>query len=469
MKAHQTRKSCWRDQFAASEVIQRVRPRESFEYLHNPHRGTATFQRFNGDPVSMDWKWNDREGPFTFKPFRGDPESLVNQKYPRTSLSYCRWIWADIEPRKGHFRWDVIDGALAAARAHGQTLQLRLQPFIGDDMPAWYWAAGGTADPAEATRRAPDHNAPAYLEHWGDTIRAFGARYDGHPDLESFDVAYGGPCGEMGGNATPETAKQLVDVYLDSFRKTQLLSMLGTHGCKYGAALKERRLGWRGDCYGDMRADGKGHVPDHLCWNHMYDEYPQKTAEDGVTDVWRTAPVTFESCWSVPFWHEKKWDIDWILEHGLKYHVSVFMPKSCFYPDEWREKLDAFDRRLGYRFVLRQMMLPIEAKPGEPIQVNVWIDNVGVAPIYRPYRLALRFRQRNAEEIVELQTDVRTWMPEYTWFSEKIVFPPMFKPGEVKVDAGIIDWVTRRPRVRLAIDGPTDDGWHLLTSMDAVK
>ena len=57
-----------------------------------------------------------------------------------------------------------------------------------------------------------------------DTIRMLGARYDGHPDLESFDIAYGGSCGETGGNSTPETAHALVDVFLASFRKTPLLS-----------------------------------------------------------------------------------------------------------------------------------------------------------------------------------------------------------------------------------------------------
>jgi hypothetical protein len=49
------RKNCrWRDQFGPAETVQRVRPKESQAYLANPHRGTTTFQRFNGDPVTQD-------------------------------------------------------------------------------------------------------------------------------------------------------------------------------------------------------------------------------------------------------------------------------------------------------------------------------------------------------------------------------------------------------------------------------
>jgi len=454
----------WRAVFSPNEVIQRVRPTESRKYIRNPHRGTTTFQRFNGDPLYPGLTWNDSEGPEKFKPFDGN---LKNDRYPDTTISYCRWLWSVIEPEKGKYRWDIIDGALQAAEERGQSLQVRIQPYIMS-LPAWYWKTGAKALPA--TRGGvsePDHNDPLYVEHWGEFIRAFGARYDGHPNLESFDVAYGGPCGEGGGNASPETAAKLVDIYAQSFRKTQLISMLGTHGCKY-AAKKRLGFGWRADCFGDLRADGRGEVPDHLCWCHMKDAYPREVVECGVKDAWRTAPVILETCWTVGHWYEKGWDIDWIIEQGYKYHMSVFMPKSSYFPEAWREKLDAFDRRIGYRFVLRQVTMPLEAKPGQRIEFLVWIDNVGVAPIYRPYKLALRFRQGDRHEIVLLKADIRKWLPDHTWFSEKVLFPKTLRPGEVKVDMGIVEPATGKVRVRFAIEEVLPDGWHPLSSMDVL-
>jgi len=456
----------WRRGYAPDQVFQRVRPKESKEYILNPHKGTTTFQRFNGDPLYPGLKWSDREGPETFKPFDGN---LKNPRYPDTTISYCRWLWSVLEPEKGKYRWDIIDGALEAARLRGQTLQVRIQPYIMSDAPKWYWTMGGKAvkKPFRDGVQEIDHNAPAYFKHWGDILRAFADRYDGHPDLESFDVAYGGACGECGGNSTTKSAERLARIYLDAFRKTQLVLMLNTDGCRYAAKIRGNRFGWRGDCIGDLRMEAPGLLPYGQRWNHMYDEYPHFACED-VQDLWKTGPVTLETCWTVGHWYEQHWDIDWILEQALKYHPSVFMPKSCYIPEAWTDKIKEFNNRMGYRFVPRQMVLPLEAKPGQHIEYTLWVDNMGVAPIYRPYKLALRFRHQKQEAIVHSKQDIRTWMPDYTWFRERITFPKTLKRGVVKVDIGIIDPSTGKPRVRFAVQDVLADGWHPMTSIDVV-
>jgi hypothetical protein len=122
---------------------------------------------------------------------------------------------------------------------------------------------------------------------------------------------------------------------------------------------------------------------------------------------------------------------------------------------------------MGYRFVLRQLILPLEAKPGQRIPFEMWIDNVGVAPIYRPYRLAFRFRQGEVAAVVPVQADTRKWLPDHTWFSSELVFPAMLQRGAARIDIGIIG-DAGEPRVRFAIEGLTADGWHPLTSMDVV-
>lgn len=462
-----TRDCDWRKRFCPGEVIQRVRPKESFAYLGNPHKGTTTFQRFNGDPLYPGTKWDDRGAPTEFDP---PTDNLENERYPQTTIAYLRWRWSVIEPEKGRYRWDIIDGALEAARARGQTLQVRLMPYADDDLPQWFWDLGGVrqSKPTEYKFREPDINHPLYLKHWSDVIRAFGARYDGHPDLESFDIAYGGPWGEMGGNATRETSEKIVDIYLRSFRKTQLVSMLGSHGCAYAATKTARRIGWRADCYGDLRMEDAPGVPAGQRWNHMYDAYPREVAENGVQDAWKQAPVTLETCWTVGYWHEKGWDIDWIIEQGYQYHLSVFMPKSSYIPDEWMGKIEEFNRRMGYRFVLRQFLLPIEVKPGRRFEVQVWIDNVGCAPIYRPYRFAYRFRQAGREEIIHSKQDLRTWLPGHTWFKERIAAPAWLKPGSAKVDVGLVEAETSRPRVKLAIENVRDDGWHPMALVEVL-
>jgi hypothetical protein len=456
----------WRKQFAKHEVIQRVRPKEYKGYLDNPHRGTTTFQRFNGDPLYPGERWNDAVAPVEFAPFTGAPRDLTNGPYPGTTVSYCRWVWSVIEPEKGKYRWDIIDGALKAAHERGQTLQVRLQPNAGRaPYPAWFWETGAARD--SKSRGQPDFNDPNYVRHWTELVRAFAARYDGHPDLESFDVAYAGPCGETGGNATDATAEKLVDAYLDGFKKTRLIAMLGTHGSQYAIA-KRKDVGWRVDSFGDIHVSGSPDVPPGMDWNHMFETYPRSLVQCGAEDAWKTAPVVLETGWTVGYWRNNKWDVDWILEWGLRNHCSVFMPKSCAIPVEWKDRVEEFSNRIGYRFVLRQVTFPLEARPGDPVQFDVYVDNVGVAPIYRGYKLALRFTQGETVEVVQFANDLRAWLPGQKWFAEKPAFPKSLKPGIVKIDMAIVDPATCKPAVKFASEGYNNDGWLPLRYMDVL-
>ena len=462
------RKHKWRRVFADCEIMQRIRPEPTDADLNNPHRGWATFQRFNGDTLQHDGTWHDDQGPVTFA--KGVPRQMPVAGDPPTTVAYCRWPWGVLEPRKGVLRFDILDRALETAMRRGQTLQMRTQPFVHADLPAWFLATGIKCESLGAHAGQPvlepDANDPRYIRHWSAHIRALGKRYDGHPGLESFDVSYAGPFGECGGNASPETSAKLVDAYRLAFRKTTLLSMIGTHGCRYAASLNRPQFGWRGDGFMDFKNSGRGFVPDRLCWNHMYDAYPVELVDSGVAEAWRVAPVTMEPYATLVHCHQNGWSIDWILEHCLKYRPTIFMHKSVPVPLAWRDAVDAFVRKLGSRFVLHQMTLPLEAKPGQKITTTVTIDNKGVAPIYRPYKFALRFSQGKRHAIVPFQQDIRTWMPDYTSFRETFSLPKTLQRGEARVSCAIVE--QDRPRVRLAIRDVTPDGWHPLTSIDVL-
>lgn len=480
--------SHWRDAFGPKETVQRVRPEESFGYIPNPHRGTTTFQRFQGEDTYPSFITSDTYGPLTSFPKDGQRDNV--KFIPRTTLTYCRWPWAWLEPKKGQFNWAIVDKTLAAAKACGQTAQLRFQPYTirkdyakvpptskrhppksSVDIPDWYWDTGAPwVEDGVYAPHEPDSNDPLYLEHFGAFIRAFAARYDGHPDLESIDVAYAGFWGESGGNTTEETAQKLTDLYLESFQKTTLLSMLGTPGCTHAAkaaATSGRRIGWRADCIGDLRQGNSPNVPARLSWNHTYDAYPKEIAQCGVKDAWTTAPVTMETCGNVATWVMHRYDIDRIIEEGYKYHTSVFMPKNVFYPEKVLDKLTAFDRKIGYRFALRQVLMPIQAKPGARMNVEVFTDNVGVAPIYRPYKLALRFKQGKTSTVVPFAQDIRTWLPGHNWFREELLVPDGLERGDARVALGIVD-DANQPRVWFAIDERLDEGWHPLTGVEVV-
>ena len=167
------------------------------------------------------------------------------------------------------------------------------------------------------------------------------------------------------------------------------------------------------------------------------------------------------------------WQVEGLLEMLLKYHPTIFMHKSVPIPPEWREPVERFAKRLGYRFALHQMILPLSARAGERVATTVTIDNRGVAPIYRPYTFALRFSQGRGHHVVPLSPDIRTWMPDYSSFRETFTIPRGLRKGEAAVSCGIIrDGKSNGPAgpvVRLAIQAVDKDGWHPLTKIDVAS
>jgi len=127
-------------------------------------------------------------------------------------------------------------------------------------------------------------------------------------------------------------------------------------------------------------------------------------------------------------------DLDAITREGYRCHTSIFMPKSAFFPEEYLPRLIEFDKKIGYRFALRQLLMPLQSACGKRIKLTFFIDNVGCAPIYRNYALALRFRQGQKSKIVRLKTDIRTWMPGYAYFEEQLAVPRGLAKGEAKID-----------------------------------
>ncbi len=444
-------------------VFAKARPREmTVPLLSNPGKGCATFQRFNGDPLNEGTGWSE-EGPLTFPLPRTD----VAAGYLPSTVSYCRWFWDVLEPAPGRLDFSMIEGALAMARARGQSVQVRLMPFGAHgqpQLPGWYRARyRATPSREHGPEKAflePDYDSPEYFDRWGRVIAAFARRFDGHPDLESVDIAFIGPWGEGAGNPKPRTVDRFINLYMKVHTKTIVLA--NTDGLQFAAGVR-RGTGWRCDCYGDLRRRGGGNVPSHLGWNHTYEAYPQQVHAAKATDVWRTRPVVFESC-ATPLtwfqtWFTEPGDLDLVLRQGYKFHVSVFMPKSNLIPREYLQPLAEFCDRIGYRLVLRQVKWGETAKRGGPLPTAWWIENTGVAPLYRRVVPALRLVRGRGEAVVPLRDDARTWLPGDAILDRTVTVPRALSAGRAQVFAGLVDPGSRKPVVRFASEGADAAGW----------
>src|SRR5258705_10599275 len=403
--------------FAQSNVVV-VRPKEIHNVLVNPGMEITTFQRFNGQATNPALKWSE------IGPVAKIPQAATKPDFPEASVSYCRWYWDAIEPEPGKFRWEIVDLALEEARAHGQTLAIRLMPYSNQDpLPAWYRNSG----PRRANKPAdkdgeiwqPDFSDPLFLKYWGELVAEAGKRYDGNPYLDSVDISSVGYWGEGWSSYMPAFAyqKELIDIWLEAFQRTPLLMNFDeqqalTYGTEHGA-------GWRLDCLGDMRTSSTN----PYFQAEMLEIYPQQVVRAGIQDIWLRKPVSLEVCFTVAGWKEKGYDLNHILDQALRWHVSSVNIKSGPIPSEWKSQFESFQTNIGYRFILRRLEYPKPVNAGSMMLIHMWWLNSAVAPIYKAFTLAIELRSSKTAVVIRVPVDVPKWLTGDSVFERSLYLP----------------------------------------------
>ena len=442
--------------FAQSDVVI-IRPKEIQDVLVNPGMGITTFQRFNGQALNPPLTWSE-EGP---------TERLVDAEprpeFPPTSVSYCRWVWDVIEPKRGEFHWEIIDLALSEAREHSQTLAIRLMPYTDKHaLPDWYRNSGARRANRPSDKDGsiwqPDYTDPLFLKYWRELVAEAGKRYDGNPFLDSVDISSIGYWGEGWSPYMPAFSyqKELIDIWFDAFRETPLLMNFDEErALTYGT---QRGAGWRLDCLGDLR-----HFSDNPYFQpEMLDVYPQQVVRAGIPEVWQRRPVSLETCGTPAEWKKDGFDVDYILAQALRWHVSTVNVKSSPIPTEWKAQFEDFQKKMGYRLILRRLEYPRTARAGQMMQVHMWWLNAGVAPVYREYRLVIEMRSAAGSGQAVVPVDVKKWLPGDAVFDGPLYVPDDLKPGKYRVRLAMLDPRTGKPAAQLAMEGRQPDGWYQL-------
>jgi len=445
--------------FAQTNVVV-IRPKAIHDVLVNPGMGITTFQRFNGQEPNPPLKWSE------VGPVRKLPQAASKPDFPDTSVSYCRWYWNVLEPEPGKFHWEIVDLALEEARAHGQTLAIRLMPYSNQDpLPEWYRNSGARRvnKPTDKDGQIwqPDFSDPLYLKYWGELVAEAGKRYDGNPYLDSVDISSVGYWGEGWSPYMPAFSfqKQLIDIWLEAFPHTILLMNFDeqqalTYGTEHGA-------GWRLDCLGDMRTSSTNvYFP-----AEMLEIYPQQIVRARIQDVWQRRPVSLETCYTVAGWKEKGYDLDYILEQALRWHVSTVNIKSAPIPTEWKARFEEFQKKIGYRFNLRRLEYSKVVAPGTMMPVHMWWLNEGVAPIYKEFTLAMELRSSKTAAVINVPVDIRKWLPGDAVYDGTLYVPENLAEGNYDVRIAMLDPRTGKPAVRLAVEGLQEEGWYAMGSL----
>lgn len=446
-----------------------VMPEELDELLANPGIGWETFHHT---------RLNDKNLP----------------SWMPTTVQYIRWGWGEMERTPGHLNTNLIDGALQASREAGQKLAFRVMccsPYGKPYHPAWLSDIGGKVYEADHHGKGPfpipDMGDPVVLRAHLDFIRRLGERYDGHPDLDHVDLGSEGWWGEwhLSGSKVARMPAQedllkVVDAYLAAFTKTPLVMLLNGKAC--AARALSHGTGWRVDSMGDLGSFSP-------TWNHMRNAYPDWYRSARAEEAWKHGPIAYEPPMGIDEFSAKQWPLRWIFNYALACHGSLFSGKSGKLPDDplFRQELERFLKRLGYRIVLRKVRYAEQAV-GSLDVVMRW-QNIGSAPCYRPYRVAFRLAGASSglTRTLQGQTTVDRLLPgsvdlftegffkevpdlppgPVSEATEKLALPADLPSGEYTLAVGVVD-DSGTPVVRLANRGRDASGWYPLGRVKVV-
>ena len=421
-----------------------VHPREIDDALYNPGIGFADFHFGFGHPPPV-------------------------EQYPHATVAYFRWSWSELEPAEGQYNFALVDQVIEQAKAKRETLAIRIVSDYKAGPPQWLLNKG-VASVKESDGIFPDHNNPIFLDYHERLIRAFGDRYGGSVDIDHVDIGSVGCWGEWNTACCPGMEAQckaffpteanqiaITDWYLKYFSRTPLVMLVGGQ-LEYATA---RGAGWRGDCYGDYNYFSP-------TWNHMEHVYAPAAGNPIVGEAWKRGPVQLEVCGYIHEWYERGFDLERILEKGLEWHLSVLNAKSKPVPAVWRPRFDEFLKKIGYRFVLREMSHALELSRGESLTLRTSWDNIGVAPIYHEWPLAYRRRSMSDHVVAEWTShaDVKQWLPgPIPQIEDTLVVPEGVPAGSYAIDVAILSEDGRSAHVELAIEGKRADRWYPVSSV----
>lgn len=423
--------------------------------VYNPYIGFTSFQHFRGEALYSDCI-TGRSGIASCETENYEcypiPEGVEEKGreqgwYPDTTVAYIRILWKEFEPRQGEYNYEFIQSILDKAKGKGQTVMFRLMPHSTcerDDVPDWLKKIMPCPARPSGMRVKDSPTDPRYLKLFGAAVEKLGERFDSDPTLDCVDVSIGGAWGEGSQDFPIEAMHALMDIYVKVFPNTKLVGQFANDDLLHYIGAK-RAIGWRADGTGSPR--------------HMNELFPASFGRL-KKEFWKTGPVSFESYWWISEWKRQGWDIDAIIGQTLEWHVSTFNTKSFPIPYEWKDKIEKWLIKMGYRFVLTELECADEFAKDEDAKIIIKGKNAGVAPIYN--RLPVTLRLTNGEENFDFATDVNVtdWLPGD--FKETIQFriPKRAKAGkyELSLAIGGGDY----PVVTVANEGEHRNGYFVL-------
>lgn len=399
---------------------------------------------------------------------------------------YVRLLWRDIEPTEDNYDWAMLDRIFECAEQQNKTVDLRVMlsfPADGDKdcidggteddtvahgVPCWLVRKGVNeflyTGPIAADNYLPDWEDPILRRHHARLIAALGQRYRNNPRLSSVDVGSAGLWGEWHTYPHPEfmpsnqRAIEIIDLYARVFPRTPLviLAQVFVNDAAGDSAVADHlranhagRYGWRGDSWGNL--------------GHHRDAYGPIDSRN--PNLWRTGPIAMEVTGVMNQWpgwmnhpndYTRTLPLGQTIDAALDWHSSLAHNKASGIPAGYRDDLREMATEMGPRLVLNRLTYDSILTAGNGTAIVTRWHNRGVAPLYRDFRIAYRFRNSSgAEHIVTTSTSMEGLLPTTgspVTFRSGVRVPAALGAGTWTLDVGIVHPTDSTLRIPIAID-----------------
>ena len=383
-------------------------------------------------------------------------EDLSPQSQPAT-LVYANLTWAELEPEEGRYAFEEMEERLHFREWRDQGCHMILR-FVMDiptgkphrDIPDWLAEriSGSSYSTAYGKGWCPDYESPSLIAAHRNILKALGDRYDQDPFVSFVEIGSLGHWGEWhvhddaGSMPSADTWNLYIHHYLSAFSETHLMmrrpfQVNSTHP-----------LGLYNDAAGDFSA-----TLTWLDWIENGGDYEGRKNElTPMPEAWKTAPIGGELTTSVS---PETLLLDGEAQAALfrLCHVSWIGPNSFTGVTDHHAQyyLNAILKSIGYR-------LRVSRSTFTGHTFSFTIVNDGIAPFYYPWPVVLCVSGTdNQQHLIQTGLDLRNVLPDSSILVECLL------PEDVQqVAIGILDPMTNQPAVKLAMETPEENGWHIL-------
>jgi autotransporter-associated beta strand protein len=408
-----------------------------------------------------------------FAEYWGPTPAYTNQV---TGVGYNRCGWSTLEPAEGVYDWSWVDNYIAAYAAYGRKFAFGVINVGGT--PDWVFKSGSNAqtgsvyptgavpmtipDPAGSYTVPATWDDPVYVARTQEFIAAFGARYNGNPNIAYLDMRDYGIWGEGNGSFGYGTVQDTPDnlqnnfyaPYVRAFPNTQII----------GDAWYDSVAEW-------LVSQGTGIRRDGICSTWSVNgsacllSYPHAPAVMEYANSWPDTVASGTDALS-GMRYDSPGELLMTVTSGRPSYLQL---QTEFY-DENTAFCQMIGNLMGYHFILQQAVIPKTITAGVSFPLSFSWYNDGVAPLYEPCSVAVALLDAN-NNVIQQQwlatSNPAGWMPGVvTTENYNVTFPAV--PTGYKLAVGLfVNQTDANPTYRLGIQGRTVTGWYILSGPTA--